>query len=56
MQLWYLSCPIDPEWVDKIEPMDPGSMELFMLEDLIIMMKIGVGCVVKWTSMMFMKD
>ena len=21
-----------PEWVDKIEPMDPGSMELFMLE------------------------
>ena len=23
---------IDPEWVDKIEPMDPGSMELFMLE------------------------
>ena len=23
---------IDSEWVDKIEPMDPGSMELFMLE------------------------
>tara|TARA_Y100000389_G_scaffold199318_1_gene237477 strand:+ start:2317 stop:2652 length:336 start_codon:yes stop_codon:yes gene_type:complete len=23
---------IDPEWVDKIEPMDSGTMELFMLE------------------------
>ena len=23
---------IDPEWVDKIEPIDPGSMESFMLE------------------------
>ena len=23
---------IDPAWVDRIEPMDPGSMELFMLE------------------------
>ena len=46
---------IDPEWVDKIEPMDPGSMELFMLEDPIIMTKIGVGYVVKWTYMMFMK-
>ena len=30
---------IDPEWVDKIEPMDPGSMELFMLERSIIMMR-----------------
>ena len=23
---------VDNEWIDKIEPMDPGSMELFMLE------------------------
>ncbi len=38
---------IDQEWVDKIEPMDPGSMELFMLKDLIIMMKTEVAFAVQ---------
>ena len=46
---------IDPEWVDKIEPMDPGSMELFMLERSTTLTKTEVGYVVRWIYMMFMR-
>ena len=46
---------IDPEWVDKIEPMDPGSMELFMLERSDHFDENEVGYVVRWIYMMFMR-
>ena len=46
---------IDPEWIDKIEPMDPGSMELLCLKDQKILMSLEVVYVVKWIFMTFMK-
>ena len=38
---------IDPEWIDKIEPMDPRSLELFMLKGLTTLTKTEVDYVVR---------
>ena len=46
---------IDPEWVDKIEPMDLVQWNYLCLKGPTTLMKTEVGYVVRWIYMMCMK-